>query len=98
MSQTIEELRRQVETSNNARMNQEQQQQHLRMPPPTTLPTLTEGIVSNTPFVQPFSTPSTGLHTRELHGAGDYHVGSPADQGYADNMRTMFGRDEMDPP
>ena len=59
-NQTIETLRRQVETSNNAardaqallRMNQEQQQQHLQMPPPTTLPTLTGGIVSSTPFVQ----------------------------------------------
>ena len=105
-SQTIEALRRQVETSNNAsrdaqallRMNQEQQQQHERMPPPTTLPTFTGGIVSNTPFVQPFSTPSTGLRTRELHGAGYYHVGSPADPGYADSMRAMFGRDEVDPP
>ena len=63
-SQAIEALRRQLETSNNAtrdaqallRMNQEQQQQHVRMPLPTTLPTLTGGIVSNTPFVQPFST------------------------------------------
>jgi hypothetical protein len=58
-NQTIEALRRQVETSNNAardaeallRMSQEQQQQHLRMTPPTTLPTLTGGIVSNTPFL-----------------------------------------------
>ena len=62
-NQTIETLRRQVETSNNAardaqallRMNQEQQQQHLQMPPPTTLPTLTGGIVSSTPFVPSFS-------------------------------------------
>jgi hypothetical protein len=104
-NQTIEALRRQVETSNNAardaeallRMNQEQQQQHLRMPPPTTLPTLTGGIVSNTPFLQPFSTPSTGLRTRELHGPGYYHVGSPVDPGYAEHMRAMFGRDEVDP-
>ena len=79
-------------------MNQEQQQQHVRMPPPTTLPTLTGGIVSNTPFVQSFSTPSTGLRTRELHGPGYYHVGSPADPGYAESMRAMFGRDEVDPP
>ena len=105
-NQTIEALRRQVETSNNAtqdaqallRMNQEQQQQHLQMPLPTTLPTLTGGIVSKAPFVQPFSTPSTGLRTTELHGAGYYHVGSPADPGYADNMRAMFGRDDVDPP
>ena len=94
-SQAIEALRHQLETSNNAtrdaqallRMNQEQQQQHVRMPPPTTLLTLTGGIVSNTPFVQPFSTPSTGLRTRELHGPGYYHVGSPADPGYAESMR-----------
>ena len=73
-----ESLRRQLETSNNAtrdaqallRINQEQQQQHVRMPPPTALPALTGGIVSNTPFVPPFSTPSTGLRTRELHGPG----------------------------
>ena len=101
-NQTIEALRRQVETSNNAardaqallRMNQEQQQQHLRMPSPTTLPSLIGGIVSNTPFVQPFSTPSTGLRTRELHGPGYYHVGSPAEPGYAEHMRAMFGRDD----
>jgi hypothetical protein len=93
-----------VETSNNAardaqallRMNQDQQQQ--RMPPPTSLPTLTGGNISNTPFVQPFSTPSTALRTGELHGPGYYHVGSPADPGYAEHMRAMFGRDEVDPP
>ena len=104
-NQTIETLRRQVETSNNAardaqallRMNQEQQQQHLQMPPPTTLPTLTGGIVSSTPFVQPFATPLTGLGTRELHGPGYNHVGSPADPGYAEQMRAMYGRDEVDP-
>ena len=50
-NQAIESLRRQLETSNNAtqdaqallRMNQEQQKQHVRMPPPTTLRTLTGG-------------------------------------------------------
>ena len=101
-SQTIEALRRQVETSNNATrdaqallmMNQEQQQKHVQMLPPTTLPNLTGGIVSNTPFVQPFSTPSTGLRTRE---SGYYHVGSPADPGYAEQMRAMYGRDEVNP-
>ena len=93
-NQTIESLRRQLETSNNATRDA---QALLRMPPPTTLPTLTGGIVSNTPFVQPFSTPSTGLRTRELHGPGYYHVGSPADPGYAESMRAMFGRDEVDP-
>jgi len=103
-TQTIEALRRQVETSNNAardaqallRMNQDQQQQ--QMPPPTSLPTLTGGNISSTLFVQPFSTPSTGLRTRELHGPGYYHVGSPANPGYAEHMRAMFGRDEVDPP
>jgi hypothetical protein len=68
------------------------------MPPPTSLPTVTGGNISSTPFVQPFSTPSTGLRTRELHGPGYYHVGSPADPGYAEHMRAMFGRDEVDPP
>jgi len=68
------------------------------MPPPTTLPTLTGVIMSSTPFVQPFSNPSTRLRTRELHGPGYYHVGSPADPGYAEQMRTMYGRDDVDPP
>jgi hypothetical protein len=44
------------------------------------------------------STPSTGFRTRELHGPGYYHIGSQADQGYAEHMRAMFGRDDMDPP
>jgi hypothetical protein len=35
-------------------------------------PTTTGGIIGNTPFVPPFSTPSTGLRTRELHGPGYY--------------------------
>ena len=94
-NQTIESLRRQLETSNNATRDA---QALLRMPPPTTLPTLTGGIVGNTPFVPPFSTPATGLRTRKLHGPGYYHVGSPADPGYAESMRAMFGRDEVDPP
>ena len=46
----------------------------------------------------PVSTPSTGFRTRELHGPGYYHIGSPADQGYAEHMRAMFDRDDMDPP
>jgi hypothetical protein len=58
-TQTIEALRLQVETSNNAardaqallRMNQVQQQQHLRMSPPSTLPTITGGIISSTPSI-----------------------------------------------
>jgi len=103
---TIDALRRQVETSNNAardakallRMIQDQQQQHLRMSPPTTLPTLTGVFISSTPYVQPFSTPAIGLRTRELHGPGYYHVGSPADPGYAEQMRAMYGRDDIDPP
>ena len=69
-NQTIESLRRQLETSTTAtrdapallRMNQEQQSQNGRMPPPTAL---TSGVVSNTPFVLPFATPATGLRTRE---------------------------------
>ena len=84
-AKTIEALRRQVEASTNAtrdaqalfRPNPDQQQQHLRMPSPCTLPTITGGIISNTPFVQSFATPSAGLRTRELHGLGYYHVGSP---------------------
>ncbi len=105
-SQAIETLRRQLETSNTAtrdaqallRMNQEQQPQNGRMPAPTALPALTPGVISNTPFVPPFATPATGLRTRELHGPGYCHVGSPADPGYAESMRAMFGRDEVDPP
>ena len=27
-----------------------------------------------------------------------YHIGLPADQGYAEHMRAMFGRDDIDPP
>jgi phage shock protein A len=105
-NQTIEALRRQVETSNNAardvqallRANQDQQQQFLRMPPPSNLPALTGGIIGSTPFAHPFSTPSTGMRTRELHGPEYYHVGSPADPGYAEQMNAMYGRDEVDPP
>jgi hypothetical protein len=105
-SQTIETLRRQVETSNNSaqqaqallRANQEQQLQNNRMPPPTTYPGGAGGIIGNTPFLPPVSTPSTGMRTRELHGPGYYHIGSPADPGYAEHMRSMYGRDDMDPP
>ena len=68
------------------------------MPPLNTNPTGAGDIIGNTPFVQPLSTPSTGMRTRELHGPGYYHIGSPADQGYAEHMRAMFGRDDMDPP
>ena len=107
-TQTIEALRRQVETSNNAARDAQallratqDQQQYFRMPPPSNLPTTTGGIISNTPFVPPFSTPSTGLRTRELHGPGYYHVGSPADPGYAEQMRAMYGtsgREDIDHP
>ena len=70
-TQTIEALCRQGETSNNAvreaqallRLNQDQQQQQLRVPSPSNLPTLTGGIISSTPFVLSFSTPSTGILT-----------------------------------
>ncbi len=99
-SQTIEALRRQVESSNTSaqqaqallRANQEQQS---RMPPTSSG---ARGVIGNTPLLQPLSTPSTGYRTRELHGPGYYHIGSPADQGYAEHMRAMFGRDDMDPP
>ena len=95
-----------METSNNAardaqallRRTQEQQQQYGRMPPPSTHPARTGGVNGNTPFVPPFSTPSTGLRTRELHGPGYYHVGSPPNPGYAEQMRAMYGREEVDPP
>jgi len=71
-SQTIEALRRQVETSSNSarkaqallRDNQDQQSQQSRMLPPTTYPRGTGGIISNTPFMPPFSTPSMGMCTR----------------------------------
>ena len=68
------------------------------MPPPSTTPSGAGGVIGNTPFIQPLSTPSTGFRTRQLHGPGYYHIGSPADQGYAEHMRAMFGRDDMDPP
>ena len=75
--------RRKKESSNTAvreahaalGLNQDQQLQQQRMPPPTTYPTGTGGVISNTPFVPSFSTPSTGMRTRELHGANYYHVG-----------------------
>ena len=105
-NQTIENLRRQVENSNTAirdaqaalRLNQDQLLLQQRMPPPNTYPTGTSDVISNTPFVPSFSTPSTGMRTRELHGASYYHVGSPADPGYAVQMRAMYGREEADPP
>ena len=106
-TQTIEALRRQVETSNNAARDaqaplhatQEQQQQYLHMPPSSNLPATTTGNIGNTPFVPPVSTPSTGLCTIELHGPGYYHVGSPAETGYAEQMRAMYGtagREDID--
>jgi hypothetical protein len=63
-TQTIEALRRQVETSNNAvqeaqallRLNQDQQQQQLRMLPTSNLSTSTGGMISSTPFIPSFST------------------------------------------
>ena len=55
-------------------------------------------ILFNTPFVPSFSTPSTvtWLRTRELHGPAYYHVGSPVDPGYEEQMRAMYGREEVD--
>jgi hypothetical protein len=102
-SQTIEALRRQVESSNTSaqqaqallRANQEQQS---RMPPPNTTSSGARDVIGNTPLLQPLSAPSTGFRTRELHSPGYYHIGSPADQGYAEHMHAMFGRDDMDPP
>ena len=102
-NQTIDTLRRQVESSNTSvqqvqallRANQEQQS---RMPPPKNNPSGAGGVIGYTPFMPPLSTPSTGLRTRELHGPDYYHIGSPADQGYAEHMRAIFGRDDMDPP
>jgi hypothetical protein len=72
-NQTIEALRRPVETSNNAtrdaqallRATQDQQQQLLRMPPPSIVPAAVGGTISNTPFVPPPSAP-----TRDLQGSG----------------------------
>ena len=101
-NQTIDSLRRQVESSNTAlqqaqaliRANQEQQS---RMPPPNNHPSGAGGVISNTPFVPPVATPLTGLRTRELRGPEYYHIGSPADHGYAEHMRAMFGRDDIDP-
>jgi hypothetical protein len=108
-NQTIEALRRQVETSNNAardaqallRAHQDQQQQFLRMPPPSNVPAAAGGAISNTPFVPPPATPSIGLRTRELHGPDYYHIGSPPDPGYAEQMRFMYGasgREDIEPP
>jgi hypothetical protein len=108
-NQTIEALRRQVETSNSAardaqallRANQDQQQQFLRMPPPINVPATGGGAISNTPFVPPPATPSTGFRTRDLHGPDYYHIGSPPDPGYAEQMRSMYGasgRDIIEPP
>jgi hypothetical protein len=103
-SQTIEGLQRQVESSNTSaqqaqallRANQEQQS---RMPPPNTSSSSgARGAIGSNPRIQPLSTPSTGFRTSELHGPGYYHIGSPADQGYAEHMRAIFGRDGMDPP
>ena len=87
-NQTIDNLQRQVESSNTAlqqaqallRANQEQQS---RMPPPNNHPSGAGGVIGKTPFVPPLSTPSTGLRTRELHGPDYYHIGSPADGTYA---------------
>jgi hypothetical protein len=64
------------------------------MLPPSTYPSGTWDIISNTPFVPPFSTPSTRMRTRELQSPGYYHVGSPADPGYTEMMRAMYGRED----
>ena len=79
-NQTID-LRRQLETSNTAARDAQavlrsQQDQQNRMPPPINHPVATGGIITNTPFTNSLSTPSTGMRTRELHGPGYYHVGT----------------------
>jgi hypothetical protein len=69
-NQTIDTLRGQVESSNTSaqqaqallRANLEQQS---RMPPPNINPSGAGGVICNTPFVPPLSTPSKGLRTRE---------------------------------
>ena len=91
-NQTIETLRRKIETNNNTARDTQallrtQQEQQSRMPPPTNYPVATGGIITNTPLVPSLSTPSTGMRTRELHGPGYYHVG------YAEQMNAMYGRD-----
>ncbi len=103
-SQTIEGLRRQVESSNTlaqqaqALLRANQEQQSRMHPPNTSSSSGGRSAIGSTPLIQPVSTPSTGFRTRELHGPGYYHIGSPADQGYAEHMRAMFGQDDMDPP
>jgi len=70
-NQTVDALRRQVESSNTSaqqaqallRANQEQQS---RMTPPNTTSSGAGGVIGSTPFIQPLSTPSTGMRTREL--------------------------------
>ena len=68
--QTMEALRRQVESSNTSaqqaqallRANQEQQS---RMPPPNTSSSSgARGAIGSTPLIQPLSAPSTGFRTR----------------------------------
>jgi hypothetical protein len=56
----------------------------------STHPSGTGGIIGSTPFLPPLATPSTGMRTKELHGPGYYHIGSPADQGYAEHMRFIL--------
>jgi hypothetical protein len=77
-NQTINALQRQVEASNNSaqqaqallRANLEQQLQNSRMPPPTTYPSGTGGVIGNNPILPPLTIPSTGMRTRELHDLG----------------------------
>ena len=68
--------RRKKESSNTAvreahaalGLNQDQQLQQQRMPPPTTFPTGTGGVISNTPFIPSFSTPSTWIKQERSMG------------------------------
>jgi hypothetical protein len=71
------------------------------MLPPSNVPAAVGGAITNTPFVPPPATPATGLRTRELHGPGYYHIGSPPDPGYVEQMRYMYGasgREDIEPP
>jgi hypothetical protein len=97
-NQTIEALRRQVEASNNSaqqaqallRSNQEQQLQHSRMLPRTTYQQYS--------FYATLVDSIDGAAHQRASWSGYYHIGSPADQGFAEQMRATYGRDEMDPP
>ena len=70
------------------------------MPPPNTIPVEQEVLLVTLLLCRPCQLLRQDFVdiTRELHGPGYYHIGSRTDQGYAEHMRAMFGRDDMDPP